>query len=412
MRRSARSPKRDGRSSVARPEYHGEANGLRAARPEGRKSNAALPAYTASGASTTRSRPTRAATPARTSADVPRPAHCAPSFSVKGRALLVVTRTDGASSVTLAPATPGVRRAKAAPALRSRKPAVPTVSTSCASRRRSSATLPIHGHAPTDGPGDCARTTSAATPVMATAVSATTASSDPVDCAGSRAVVGRLAQRDPFPASRRLTSCLHPRRPSWRRALLALPAILLPSSARTADCQAARPSWMEATAGSPLERYLRALELDSARRFHPQAARAFSPSELRRLTTSTRPHPWARRYAGDTSRTRGIYLLRPTAGMVLNSGFAYGANDGALWAGTWTHGRGARGCRPARGAADGAARAGGVPRAERRVPSVRRLADGSGPTAGSARAARDRPAAALRHRAVRARSISVTARSG
>jgi hypothetical protein len=92
------------------------------------------------------------------------------------------------------------------------------------------------------------------------------------------------------------------------------------------------PSALEATAGAPVEEYLRARQLDSAVAFHPVGARAFSTDELRRLAGGTR-HPWSGRTAFDSARGPAIYLLRPSAGTVYNSSFPLGGNDGALWAG-------------------------------------------------------------------------------
>lgn len=94
----------------------------------------------------------------------------------------------------------------------------------------------------------------------------------------------------------------------------------------------AGPTLLEATAGSAMEEYLRARQLDSAEVFRPVGARAFGPAELRALAAEG-SHPWRDRTRVDGARGVTIYLLRPTAGTILNSTFPLGANDGPVWAG-------------------------------------------------------------------------------
>jgi hypothetical protein len=91
-------------------------------------------------------------------------------------------------------------------------------------------------------------------------------------------------------------------------------------------------SVMEAVAGSPLEEYLRARQLDSTSAFRPVGARADGAMALRALAASTGAHPWRGRLAVDSGRA-AIYLLRPSLGTVYNSTFPMGGNDGAVWAG-------------------------------------------------------------------------------
>jgi hypothetical protein len=93
------------------------------------------------------------------------------------------------------------------------------------------------------------------------------------------------------------------------------------------------PSVLEASAGSSLEEYLRARQLDSAVAFHPVGVRAYSPTELRRMLAGGTRHPWSGRTALDSARGPTMYALRPTVGTVYNSSFPLGGNDGAVWAG-------------------------------------------------------------------------------
>ena len=95
-----------------------------------------------------------------------------------------------------------------------------------------------------------------------------------------------------------------------------------------------RPSWWEATSATALEEYLRALQLDTsqARRF-PQTVRALG---LAGLTAVTRPDgggPWRAAFSPANGSRRQVTVLRPLAVAILNSGFPYGFDDGAMWAG-------------------------------------------------------------------------------
>ena len=98
----------------------------------------------------------------------------------------------------------------------------------------------------------------------------------------------------------------------------------------------ARPTWLEATAGTALESYVRLLTLDSARATYPVGERAFSPRELERITRAagTR-HPWAARFTSADTVSRGarVQFLRPLAQAIVNTTFPFGMNQGPIWAG-------------------------------------------------------------------------------
>ena len=92
----------------------------------------------------------------------------------------------------------------------------------------------------------------------------------------------------------------------------------------------------EIFAGSELETYLRDLQLVGAVPLYPWSVRSFSPGELDRLLPpDSVVHPWAQRYNLASMPARGLTfeVIRPAAGVRLNSGFPYGSNDGPIWAG-------------------------------------------------------------------------------
>jgi hypothetical protein len=87
--------------------------------------------------------------------------------------------------------------------------------------------------------------------------------------------------------------------------------------------------------GSDAEHYLRVLQVAGAAPLYPWGIRAFSPAEVDRLLPDTARHPWRDRMPpADTApgRVRARWV-RPQAGLVFNSAFPQGTNDGALWAG-------------------------------------------------------------------------------
>ena len=117
--------------------------------------------------------------------------------------------------------------------------------------------------------------------------------------------------------------------------MLLLASVLL-AGGRAAVGQggAVAPVWGAVSAGGELDTYLRVLQSLGIVPLAPWGARAFSPGEIARLAPPDSGHPWAGRYDWRrSSRSRDFALLRPTASLRFNSGFPYGANDGAVWAG-------------------------------------------------------------------------------
>lgn len=124
---------------------------------------------------------------------------------------------------------------------------------------------------------------------------------------------------------------LAPLRPAAARAACAAAlAFAAPAAAQQGQPDIAP----EAVVGSDAEHYLRALQVAGVAPLYPWSIRGFSPSEVDRLVPEDDAHPWARRLptAGDGAAPR-IRLIRPSAGLVYNSAFPQGSNDGALWAG-------------------------------------------------------------------------------
>lgn len=119
------------------------------------------------------------------------------------------------------------------------------------------------------------------------------------------------------------------------RTIALVTSLLMPGERALAQTRLAPiRSWLEATAGSEVEAYLRALELDTAlAASFPQTIRGFSRRQLGRMTRSS-AHPWSAKLAAvPRDDTVSFRLLRPSAQLIGNSGFPFGINDGAVWAG-------------------------------------------------------------------------------
>ena len=112
---------------------------------------------------------------------------------------------------------------------------------------------------------------------------------------------------------------------------LAAAALLFPCAIRA---QPPAPSvWLEYATGDALEQYLRSLQALGDVAVHPWSLRGFSPVELDRLRPAPRAHAWSARLGTDSAAAARLGLVRPRVDVRFNSGFAYGSNDGAVWAG-------------------------------------------------------------------------------
>src|SRR5665647_3042634 len=125
-----------------------------------------------------------------------------------------------------------------------------------------------------------------------------------------------------------------------RRCASALPlfvALLCATSPQFARAQQTSSNIRyELFADSPGESYLRYLQTTGVVPLYPWAARSFSQRELKTLITKDTLHPWSQRLRDESSSSSyGIRygLIQPSASMRYNSSFAYGSNDGPIWAG-------------------------------------------------------------------------------
>jgi len=90
----------------------------------------------------------------------------------------------------------------------------------------------------------------------------------------------------------------------------------------------------EVFVGTESEVYLRYLDLTDTTSLESWSIRPLSPVQINRMAKSVGDHPWQRRLnlTGPIS-TGEFRLLSPNASLRLNSGFPYGSNDAAVWAG-------------------------------------------------------------------------------
>ena len=88
-------------------------------------------------------------------------------------------------------------------------------------------------------------------------------------------------------------------------------------------------------AGSEGEEYLRSMQVAGAAPLYPWSLRGFSAPEVAALLPDSLAHPWAARFprGGEGAVPRRLGVIPPQAELRYNSGFPYGSNDAALWAG-------------------------------------------------------------------------------
>lgn len=106
-------------------------------------------------------------------------------------------------------------------------------------------------------------------------------------------------------------------------------------SARSQEAPPASGIRHELFADSPGENYLRYLQTVGLTPLYPWAMRPFSQRELKSLIPRDTLHPWAERLRDDSKSYAGVSygLIQPSLSARYNSGFAYGSNDGPIWAG-------------------------------------------------------------------------------
>ena len=87
--------------------------------------------------------------------------------------------------------------------------------------------------------------------------------------------------------------------------------------------------------GSIPENYLRYLQTMGLVPLYPWSSAPLSPRELDHLIPSDTAHPWRERLVSSAKNFHGIRydFIRPSSSLRYNTGFAYGSNDGPIWAG-------------------------------------------------------------------------------
>lgn len=122
------------------------------------------------------------------------------------------------------------------------------------------------------------------------------------------------------------------------RALAGAIALLItaPCAIDAQQPEAAGSFRWELFVNTPAESYLRYLQTTGSVPLYPWSSRPFSPRELNRLVpVDTLKHPWRARLSNDT-RNYGSFrygVIDPSSSIRYNSTFAYGSNDGPIWAG-------------------------------------------------------------------------------
>ena len=113
---------------------------------------------------------------------------------------------------------------------------------------------------------------------------------------------------------------------------LLLLTLVLPHAASAQAAPA--PASHELFAGSEGERYLRVLQVIGVVPDHPWSVREFGPAEVTRLARPETLDIWRGRYITGPERAgAAVGLLPIEARSTFNSGFPFGSNDGAVWAG-------------------------------------------------------------------------------
>ncbi len=87
--------------------------------------------------------------------------------------------------------------------------------------------------------------------------------------------------------------------------------------------------------GSIPENYLRYLQTMGLVPLYPWSSRPFSQRETDHLIPTDSAHPWRDRLVSSAKNFHGIRydFIRPSSSLRYNTGFAYGSNDGPIWAG-------------------------------------------------------------------------------
>ena len=98
------------------------------------------------------------------------------------------------------------------------------------------------------------------------------------------------------------------------------------------------PTWKAReglSVGSEAESYLRVLQLAGKVPLHPWTVRGFAPRALDGILPASAEHPWQARMDFTLEPPTGLDLgwIQPTLGLLSNSAYPFGENDGGIWAG-------------------------------------------------------------------------------
>lgn len=96
------------------------------------------------------------------------------------------------------------------------------------------------------------------------------------------------------------------------------------------SAQASRTTTLDFATGSEFEDYLRVLQVAGLEELQPWSIRGFSPRAITRMATADTAGPWAMRKNFHSGR---LVAGPANFGMIINTSFPYGANDGPVWAG-------------------------------------------------------------------------------
>ena len=91
----------------------------------------------------------------------------------------------------------------------------------------------------------------------------------------------------------------------------------------------------EVFAGSEFESYLRYLQTLGKSKPDAWSIRPLSPTQIDELMPSDSMHPWGQRYDFTRTNRPGLNyeFVRPTTGVIGNTSYPFGGNDGPIWAG-------------------------------------------------------------------------------
>src|SRR4029078_12360985 len=117
--------------------------------------------------------------------------------------------------------------------------------------------------------------------------------------------------------------------------LLALPIAATFFAASTLLSQSPVDDTHEIFVATPAESYLRYLQTIGKVPLYPWTSRPFSQRELKKLLPKDSTLPWHSRFIDDSRDALGVHygFIQPALSARHNSTFAYGSNDGPIWAG-------------------------------------------------------------------------------